>query len=550
VFGDQSVAAEPIAGIWSPKLGGSGDALAAVWNADGVEAPIRLADVLGGLSVVSDMGYGLPPETAMRACLVGTGLARAMDLSEEQVGDVFYVSLLLHVGCIAFSHETAVLFGDDLAVNRAAIRTNFTDVRQVFTVLIPGMTREMQAGNRLKSAATMTAKGRSFGMAHDLASCEVARAVARRLGLADAVGAGLYDVHEWWNGRGAKGLRGEEIARPARMARVATEAAILAGFGGSEVVVGGLRRRAGKTLDPEVVDRFASGAETLLAELAVGDPRARLVEVEPAVAEISELDLVHIAAAFGDLVDLKTPFTHGHSGGVADLAVAAAERARLDPLAIRQLHVAALLHDVGRAGVSNAVWEKPGPLTTAEWEQARIHAYLSERVMATSAALAPMAFIAGGHHERLDGSGYHRGCRGPELAPPARVLAAADAFHAMTEVRPHRAAMGREQAAETLAREAHAGRLDADAVAAVLESAGRPAVRRRHDLRPGGLTDREIEVIRLVAAGCTNPDIGRRLGISRRTAEHHVQHIYTKIGVSTRAAATLFALEHDLLADR
>jgi HD-GYP domain-containing protein (c-di-GMP phosphodiesterase class II) len=523
----------------------------AVWNADGVEAPLRLADVLGGLSVVSDMGYGLPPETAMRACLVGTGLARAMDLSEEEVGHVFYVSLLLHVGCIAFSHETAVLFGDDLAVNRAAIRTNLTDVRQVFTVLIPGMTREMQAGNRLKSAATMTSKGRSFGMAHDLASCEVARAVAQRLGLPDAVSAGLYDVHEWWNGRGAKGLRGEEIARSASMARVATEAAVLAGFGGSEAVVGGLRRRAGKTLDPEIVDRFAGEAETLLAELAARDPRARLVEVEPApIAEISELDMVRIAAAFGDLVDLKTPFTHGHSGGVADLAVAAAERARLDPRTISQLHVAALLHDVGRAGVSNAVWEKRGPLATAEWEQARLHAYLSERVMATSTALAPMAMIAGVHHERLDGSGYHRGCRGPELAPAARVLAAADAFQAMTQPRPHRAALSPEQAAETLAREAHAGRLDADAVAAVLESAGRPPARRRHDLRPGGLTDREIEVLRLVATGCSNPDIGRRLGISRRTAEHHVQHIYTKIGVSTRAAATLFALEHDLLAHR
>ena len=545
------VAAEPSGEMETSGVGRTRQPREAVWNADGVEAPLRLADVLGGLSVVSDMGYGLPPETAMRACLVGTGLARNMDLSEEEVGHVFHVSLLLHVGCIAFSHETAVLFGDDLAVNRAAIHTNFTDVRQVFTVLIPGMTREMQAGSRLRSAATMTAKGRSFGMAHDLASCEVARAVAQRLRLADAVSAGLYDVHEWWNGRGAKGLQGEEIARPARMARVATEAAVLAGLGGSEVVVGGLRRRAGKTLDPEIVDLFANGAETFLTELAVGDPRARLLEVEPVpVAEIPEVDMVRIAAAFGDLVDLKTPFTHGHSGGVAELAVAAAERARLDPLTIRQLHVAALLHDVGRAGVSNAVWEKRGPLTTAEWEQARLHAYLSERVMAASAALAPMAVIAGGHHERLDGSGYHRGCRGPELAPAARVLAAADAFQAMTQPRPHRADMGPAQAAETLEREAHAGRLDADAVAAVLESAGRPEVRRRHDLRPGGLTDREIEVLRLVAAGCTNPDIGHRLGISRRTAEHHVQHIYTKIGVSTRAAATLFALEHDLLADR
>ena len=467
------------------------------------------------------------------------------------MGHVFYVSLLLHMGCIAFSHETAALFGDDLAVNRAAIRANLTEVRQVFTVLIPEMTRGMQAGNRARSAVTMTVKGRSFGMAHDLASCEVARAVARRLGLPEPVSAGLHDVHEWWNGRGARGLRAETIAEPARLARVVTEAAVLAGFGGSDAVVGGLRRRAGKTLDPRIVDAFAANAHTLLEEIAFGDPRTRILEIEPApVAAVQEPDIARIAAAFGDLVDLKTPFTHGHSGGVADLAVAAAERLRLDPLRVGQLRVAALLHDVGRAGVSNAVWEKPGPLATAEWEQARLHAYLSERVLATSAALAPMAAIAGMHHERLDGSGYHRGCRVPELPPAARVLAAADAFQAMTQPRPHRAALAPEQAADALAAEAHAGRLDPDAVAAVLESAGRPPSRRRHELRPGGLSDREVEVLRLVATGYTNPDIGRRLGISRRTAEHHVQHIYTKIGVSTRAAATLFALEHSLLGDR
>jgi HD-GYP domain-containing protein (c-di-GMP phosphodiesterase class II) len=516
-----------------------------------VAEQLRLADVLGGLSVVSDMGYGLPMETAMRACLVGTALARSMDLPEAEVRDVFYVSLLLHMGCIAFSHETAVLFGDDLAVNRAVIRSDVTDVRQVLTVLIPGMAREMQGGNRLRSAATMTAKGRSFGMAHDLASCEVARAVAHRLGLPEAVSSGLYDVHEWWNGRGARGLRAAAIAQPARIARVATEAAVLAGFGGSDAVVGGLRRRAGKTLDPRIVDTFAANASSVLEEVAFGDPRTRILEVEPApVAEVLESDIARIAAAFGDLVDLKTPFTHGHSGGVADLAVAAAERLRLDQLTVSQLRVAALLHDVGRAGVSNAVWEKPGPLTTAEWEQARVHAYLSERVLAMSAALAPMAATCGLHHERLDGSGYHRGCRGPELPPAARVLAAADVFHAMTQPRPHRAALAPEHAADGLSQEAHAGRLDPDAVAAVLESAGRPPVRRRHELRPGGLSDREVEVLRLLAAGCTNPDIGRRLGISRRTAEHHVQHIYTKIGVSTRAAATLFALEHNLLVDR
>jgi HD-GYP domain-containing protein (c-di-GMP phosphodiesterase class II) len=510
-----------------------------------------LADVLGGLSVVSDMGYGLPLETALRSCVLGTALARAMDLPEEDVGHVFYVSLLLHMGCIAFSHETAVLFGDDLAVNRAAIRTDLTDVRQVFTVLIPQMTREMQTGNRLWSAATMTARGRSFGMAHDLASCEVARAVARRIGLPEAVSAGLYDVHEWWNGRGARSLRAEAIAGPARMARVATEAAVLAAFGGSGAVVGGLRRRSGKTLEPRVVEAFAANASSLLEELAVEDPRTRVLEIEPVpVAQIPEPDMVRIAQAFGDLVDLKTPFTHGHSGRVADLAVAAAERLHLDPLTVGQLRVAALLHDVGRAGVSNAVWEKPGALTTADWEQARLHAYFSERVLATSATLAPMAGIAGLHHERLDGSGYHRGSRKPDIPPAARILAAADVFQAMTQPRPHRAASSAATAADALAREAHAGRLDPDAVAAVLESAGRPPARRKHELRPRGLSDRELEVLRLMAAGCTNLTIGRTLGISRRTAEHHVQHIYTKIGVSTRAGATLFALEHSLLAGR
>ncbi|MGH2393903.1 MAG: HD-GYP domain-containing protein, partial [Candidatus Limnocylindria bacterium] len=399
--------------------------------------PLRLADLLGGLSIVSDMGYGLPVETAMRACLVGTALARRMDFTEEEVGHVFYVSLLLHVGCIAFSHETAVAFGDDLAVNRAAIRTNLTEVRQVFTVLIPEMTRGMQAGARLKSAATMTTRGHAFSLAHDLASCEVARTVARRIGLPEAVSAGLYDVHEWWNGRGVRGLREEEIARSARVARVATDAAVLAAIGTEDAVVAGLRRRAAKTLDPRIVDAFAADGKNLQAEVGFGDPRTRILEVEPApVAEIPEADMTLIASAFGDLVDLKMPFTHGHSAGVAALAVAAAERVRLDPLTIRQLRVAALLHDVGRAGVSNAVWEKPGPLTTAQWEQARMHAYHSERVMATSATLTPMGAIAGMHHERLDASGYHRGCRGPEISPAARVLAAADAFQAMTQRRP------------------------------------------------------------------------------------------------------------------
>jgi DNA-binding CsgD family transcriptional regulator len=220
----------------------------------------------------------------------------------------------------------------------------------------------------------------------------------------------------------------------------------------------------------------------------------------------------------------------------------------LDRETVAGLRVAALLHDLGRGGVSNAVWEKPGPLTAAEWEQVRMHPYYTERILATSAALAPLAEVAGLHHERLDGSGYHRGCGAGTLGSAARILAAADAFQAMTQRRPHRPALVPEQAGEELTRDARRGRLDGDAVAAVLQVAGQAHRTRRGGLRPAGLSQREVEVLRLVAEGCSNPEIGRRWSISRRTAEHHVQHVYTKLGVSTRAAAALFALEHDLIA--
>jgi HD-GYP domain-containing protein (c-di-GMP phosphodiesterase class II) len=506
----------------------------------------RLADLLAGLSAVVDLGYSLPAESAMRASLIGTALARRMGVSEELTAEVFYVSLLFHVGCLTYSHETAAALGDDVAVHRAVVRMD--SPVGVFTVLLPELTRGLPVGARLKAAAALTTRGPGFSKQHDMASCETARATARRIGLPSAVSDALYDVHECWNGRGARGLRGEEIAPSARIARVATEAAFRAAIGGREATTTGLRRWAGKSLDPNVVRVFTAEATGILAEADAGDPRTRILEVEPEpVVDIDEQQLPMVAAAFADLADLKSPYLHGHSTDVARLSVEAANRLRLDGSTISRLEVASLLHDLGRAAVSNAVWDKPGPLTSIEWEQVRMHPYHSERILATSMSLAPMSAIAGLHHERLDGSGYHRGCRGADIVMAARILAAADSFQAMTQDRPHRARLEPERADEELGREARARRLDADAVAAVRDVAGEQPSKTKRDLRPAGLSEREVEVLRLVAAGCSNPDIGRRLGISHRTAEHHVQHIYTKLGVSTRPAAALFALEHDLL---
>jgi len=507
---------------------------------------VRLADLLAGLSIASDLGFGLPPETAMRACLIGTRLARAHGLPDEEVRDSYWASLLLHVGCPAFSHETAAAFGNELVLTRAAARTNLADPDDYERTLVRGVTRGLARGERAQLAERLLVEGPEFGRRFDTASCEVGSATARRVGLGPGVERALYEVGEWWNGEGVpRGLEEESVSAGARVARVAVDAAALDDLEG-ELVVAALQARAGTLLDPALVETFAANEPDIRDR--TGDPREQVVAHEPEpIAERDQAGLREIAAAFGAIADLKFPALHGHSAGVASLAVEAARRLRLDERTLADLEVAAHLHDLGRLAVTNLVWEKPGPLTSAEWEQVRVHSYYSERILATSQALEALAPIVGMHHERLDGSGYHRGVSARDQPVVARLLAAADAFHAMTEDRPHRPPLAPEEAAEELRRQARAGCFDGDCTTAVLEAAGQARPGKRTALRPAGLTDRELDVLRLVATGHSNPEIAQQLVISRRTAEHHVQHIYAKVGVSSRPALALFAMEHDLL---
>jgi HD-GYP domain-containing protein (c-di-GMP phosphodiesterase class II) len=509
---------------------------------------VRLADLLAGLSLISDLGLGLPPENAMRSCLIGTALARKIDLHEREVADVFYTSLFQHIGCTGYAHETYLVWIDDIAANRAARRTNFADPKDLFTSYLPTLTRGMSARQRARVAANFLTKGPRFLKRFTTATCEVAAQTARRLGLSDGVQQGLHEVFEWWNGKGApQGLKGEDIALVGRVAFVGGTAAEYDMLGGPELAVDAVGRRSGTIFDPAIADAFVTHADELLETASLGDPRQRVLEAEPQpVHFISEAQLPDAAVVFGDIADLKAPFMHGHSAGVAGLARVAGEKLGLDPTALLRLHVAALLHDLGRIGVPDAVWEKPAELTTADWEQIRLHPYHSERILSCSPVLQPVGLIAGMHHERLDGSGYHRGCKAPEISVPARVLAAADALQAMTQRRPHRDALTVDQAADQIQHEARDGRLDPDAVEAVVDAAG-GALQRKAGFRPAGLSDREVEVLRLMAEGLSNREVARRLYISPRTAEHHVQHIYTKIGVSSRAAAALFAMEHGLI---
>jgi HD-GYP domain-containing protein (c-di-GMP phosphodiesterase class II)/DNA-binding CsgD family transcriptional regulator len=510
---------------------------------------LQLAGLIAALSQVTDLGMGQPPEDAIRSCLLATGLARRMGLDERDVGDIYYATLLQHVGCTAYAHETAALLGgDDIAIRAGGARIDFSNPREALPFLLLEVGKSATPLVRARAVITAIRKGQKFDEELSRSNCEVAVHMARRLGLGSGVQPGLNDIYERWDGKGnPQKLTRDDIALPARFAQVASQAVLFGRLGGPDLTSEVIRRRAGTALDPSIAEAFLRHGRELLVEILSADASVAVVEAEPEPRRwIAESHLDRVARAFADLVDLKSPFTHGHSATVSELAEAAATNLGLTEAEVVCVRRAGFLHDLGRSGVPNGIWDKPGSLTATEWEQVRLHPYHSERILSRSSALAPLAPLAGMHHERQDGSGYHRQASATMIPTGARLLAAADAYQAMTQERPHRPALTPEAAAEQLSSEAAQGRLDPEAVRAVLEAAGHQPEHVR-PAWPAGLSDREVQVLRLLAHGHSNREVARLLWISPKTAGHHVQHIYAKIGVSTRAAAAMFAMEHDLI---
>ena len=489
----------------------------------------RLAELLCALSVSLDLAMAQPPEKSIRSCLVATRLADRLDVTDKRT--VYYATLLRHLGCTATTHEEVHLMGPRAADMRPlAEHTDSSSVTESLTYL--SQIGKGAGVRRLQYVARALVASED-----DLlrAVCEVGSMLAELLGLGPAVAEALYQNLERWDGKGVPiGIAGTEISIATRIAEVATQAVI---YRGGAV----LRKRQGGWLDPAVV---AAYDDSLIADLDDIDVWQATLDAEP-YPWCTTPDLDELARAFAYFVDLKSPYLFGHSTGVAALADEAARFMHLDDVDRATVRRAALLHDLGRVAVPTAVWERQGTLRRADWEQVRLHPYQSERILARSAVLEPIAVLAALHHERLDGSGYPRQAKGSELPTAARILAAADCYQALTQDRPHRAAHSPDGAAEIVLAQVADGRLDADCVQAVLAAAGQQVPGRRMT-RPAGLTDREVDVLRLLARGSSNAEIARELVVSRRTAEHHVQHIYGKIGVSTRAAAALFAMQHGL----
>ncbi|HEU5242658.1 MAG TPA: HD domain-containing phosphohydrolase, partial [Ornithinibacter sp.] len=377
--------------------------------------------------------------------------------------------------------------------------------------------------------------------------CEAGSRLAARVGLGESVCEALAHAYERWDGKGyPDGLSGDEVPMAVRVVSVARDVELWERRVGWPATVEVLAHRRGHGYDPAVVDVLVGAGREWLDDVA-HDSCAAVLDAEPSpVATIPVDGLDAALAAVADFTDVKSPWLRGHSPGVAALVAAAAGAAGLPDDDAVALGRAALVHDVGRVGVPNGVWDRRGPLSAEQWDRVRLHPYLTERVLRRCSLLAPYADVAARHHERADGSGYHRGTSGDQLDQGARLLAAADAYHAMTEDRPHRPALTASDAASQLAADVDAGRFGRVEVNAILAAAGQPRLLAAVT-NPAGLTDREVEVLCLVARGRLNKQVAATLGISAKTVGHHIEHIYAKAGVATRAGATLFAMEHGLL---
>lgn len=510
------------------------------------DSGLRLAELVGAFTLAVDLGLGQPMEHVLRSWLIAARLGEHLGVRRDERAALYYVATLAWVGCVADTPELSALFGDDIAY-----RHDGYALEQVGLPMLGFMLRHAAAGRapleRLRAAATLITAGPASIERVIVSHCLVTATMADRLGLGPSVRDPLQQFFTRWDGKGVPvGLGGDGISLHMRLYQLADIVEVVQRVGGTSAAVEVARARRGTQFDPAVVDAFASVADDVVRDAAIDDDWTAVLAREPALQQrLREDELDTALEAIADFTDLRSRWRAGHSRAVADLASRAAAGAGLPAGEVVAVRRAGLVHDIGMHGVPATILDKPGPLSTSEWERMRMHAYYTERMLARPEVLARIGAIASLTNERADGSGYHRRLAGPAISVAGRILGAACAYRAMTEPRAHRPAMTPQQAAAELRREVRAGRFAGDAVDAVLVAAGQRTGKRSSG--PAGLTPREIEVLRLIARGASSAAVARMLEISVKTAGTHIERIYDKIGVSTRSTAALYAMQHGLL---
>ena len=510
----------------------------------------RLAEPLLALVLASDLGVGLQLGHSARTTYLAMRLARHLGSSDSEQSDVYYTGLLRNVGCVADAQAiTSVTRSSDLAFKGAAWYVDFGDLRQTMGFYLEHAGTAAPA--LLRPLAVVEALGARQRVLQGLREqCEVGSLVARRMSLGRGVADALLAAWDRWDGKGVNGQAGKAIPLPMRVVAVCSVAEVFFTRFGPEAALARIAAQSSAALDPELAKAFVDLARSASVWRELDDdglPEAILaLEPPPLRIPLAENGVDELATAFGDLAGLKSSWTVGHGRGVATLVAGAARRSRLGQdemtIAIRSAHLA----DLGRVAIPNTILDKSGSLSANDWEHVRLHAHYGERILARSSLLAPLAAVVGAHHERIDGSGYHRGVRGAALPAVARLLAVADVAHALRSERPNRRALPPDAVGRRLRQAASEGRLDPTYVSAVCdELLQNPSHPRRASSQ---LTPREVDVVRLLGRGGSNKELAGQLGVSPKTVGRHLEHIYAKLEVTTRAGAVMAALGKGLFA--
>ena len=480
-------------------------------------------------------------------------MAEAAGLDEETRATVYWVALLRFVGCTGHAHEVSTLFGDEIAIRGQTLLHDSGNPAEVMRDIVAFATAGRDAEERDEIVRKIQETIREWAFLNFSSGCEVADRLVERLDFGPEVREALACTFECWNGNGHPNhVQGEAIPLPMRIVHVSHDLEAIARHFSPERALEAAQERRGETYDPAVADVFLAHGADWFERLAATAPWDAVLALEPEPHRLltgAALDDALVVVA--DFIDLKSPYWNGHSRRCAKLAADAAGVLGLAEAEVATLRRAALVHDFGTTVVPNSIWDKPGALTRSEFDRVELHPLLTEQMLRRSPALAALNPVACAHHEKCDGSGYHKRVQAGDDQLGACVLAAAEVYVGLTSERADRPPFSPDDAAAELRRLESDGLLEPRASRAVQVAAGHgePNTRTgRRQQNPGGLTRREVEVLRLAARGLTTQDIAGRLYISPKTADHHIQHIYGKIGVSTRAAAALWAMQHTLVA--
>ncbi len=407
---------------------------------------IRLAEIIEALSKALDLTEGQPPGHCIRTCYIGTHIGREMGMPDDQLQELYYTLLLKDLGCSSNAARICELYmADDLSFKRD-FKLVDGSLGQVLRFVL-GHTG-MQAGlaERFRGIVNILQNGGKIATDLIQTRCQRGAEIARQMRFSDGVADGVLSLDEHWNGGGKPvGISGEEIPLYSRIALLSQVADIFQMSAGREAAIAEIGKRADTWFDPSLCTAFAriAGRDDFWETLASDQLETIVLESEPGQQAIMADDdyLDDIAAAFARVIDAKSPYTSGHSDRVALFTDLIAEEMGIDEDGRRLLRRAALLHDIGKLGVSNSVLDKPAKLDDIEWGAMKRHAEFSEMILSHIGAFADLARIGGAHHERLDGKGYPRGLTAEEIPMEVRIVSTADVFDALTADRPYRAAM-------------------------------------------------------------------------------------------------------------